>query len=769
MKFRTKLTLYLVGTAMLLFSVTAIDSFYNIDSTIIKSIKNELGAIANIQESRAQDALSDYERRTVQIASLEHLGKNLVEASNNDSLGLKALNTFVDDFKSTDSDIKAVYFIDKDGKQILLNNQSSLSQELAPQEYSGLKGAPRIFVSKAESLSRDFVFTAPVVYQNEFVGVVVAVYHGANLKKIVHDYSGLGKTGETVIAYKKDDQTVAYIDVPRLAERNKETTVSVLKAEVAANQALINNEAMLENSIDYAGNKVYAVTRKIDKTNFGLVVKMNKSEIYEPLFSHALQMGAISIAALLIAFVISWFIARKIERPLNDIKIGMKEIGQGNFSYKIDNKSNDEIGELARALNYMGNEVTKSRLEVDDKIKTQTQELLLKQQDLNDQRKAIINILEDVEEENFNVHKEKDKIDAILHSIGDGVFVINTDNEILLYNQAAADISGFSAKEALGNPYTKTLRFIFEENDKVNDVFINEAIKTGKTNEMANHTLLIKKDGSRVPVADSAAPLVGKDEKIIGCVVVFRDVTKEREIDQAKSEFVSLASHQLRTPATGVKQFVGMLLEGYAGKLTEEQKEFVQDAYESNERQLRIIDDLLETARIEAGTINIKTRKFNVTSMIDNVILEQKNAFAEKKQSLIFTDRQKQVFIQGDENKIRRVIDNLVNNANKYTLEGGRIKIEIKDNEKNVQISVGDNGIGISKENQKQLFTRFDRIQRKEAKNIAGTGLGLYIAKKIVDLHQGKLEVKSEVNKGTTFNIILPKKRSKDGEENINS
>ena len=252
-------------------------------------------------------------------------------------------------------------------------------------------------------------------------------------------------------------------------------------------------------------------------------------------------------------------------------------------------------------------------------------------------------------------------------------------------------------------------------------------------------------------------------------VGIERDITKEKEIDRAKSEFVSLASHQLRTPATGVKQFISMLLEGYAGNLTTEQEEFVRDAYESNERQLRIIEDLLETARIEAGTLTINPSLFDLINLLDGVILEQKMIFDDKKQMINFIRDSNPIMVNADKDKIRMVIDNLVNNANKYTPVGGKVTIKVKEDDENVTISIIDNGIGISEEDQKGLFVRFDRIQNKEAQNIAGTGLGLYIAKKIIDLHRGRIEINSKVDKGTRFDIILPRKRSKNGQKNSHS
>jgi diguanylate cyclase len=151
------------------------------------------------------------------------------------------------------------------------------------------------------------------------------------------------------------------------------------------------------------------------------------------------------------------------------------------------------------------------------------------------------------------IKREKEKIQTIVQGIGDAVFVVDKEKRLTTFNKKAEELSGFSFDEAINRPYKEVLNFIFEKDGKVNDKFINQAFSTGEVQEMSNHTMLVRKNGSKLAVDDSAAPIKDSNGNTIGCVVVFRDVGREREIDKMKSEFVSVASHQLKTPLAGIK------------------------------------------------------------------------------------------------------------------------------------------------------------------------------------------------------------------------
>jgi len=227
-------------------------------------------------------------------------------------------------------------------------------------------------------------------------------------------------------------------------------------------------------------------------------------------------------------------------------------------------------------------------------------------------------------------------------------------------------------------------------------------------------------------------------------------------LNQAKDEFVSLASHQLRTPATGVKQYVGMLLENYAGKLTKTQRDMLQYAYDCNERQIQVINDLLHVAQVDAGTVVLKKVKIDVVVLISEVLDGQASVFATNKQSVRFTHDDDSFIVPVDKDRVRMVLENIIDNACKYSTAGKKIEVLLTKNTQNLTIAIKDNGIGITEDSIDRLFKKFSRIDNPLSIAAEGTGLGLYWAKKIIDLHNGSISVESVPNQGSTFSIALP-------------
>jgi PAS domain S-box-containing protein len=350
---------------------------------------------------------------------------------------------------------------------------------------------------------------------------------------------------------------------------------------------------------------------------------------------------------------------------------------------------------------------------------------------------------------------EKLKLQILLESIGDGVFVLDHNKKIVLFNPAATQITGYSAKEAVGKLYTDILQFSFEDDGRLNDEFIRTAY-AGKVAAMANHTQLKHKHGRFVAVADSAAPYWTNDhKKVAGVVVVFRDVSHERKIEAAKDDFVSLASHQLRTPATAVKQFLGLILDGYSGDtsaMSKKQLDYIQQAYVSNDEQIKLVNSLLDIAKIEAGTVDFSPEFIDVSPIVQRVVERQQLLVDERKQHLKVHIPKTPVKALIDSNLLMSSLDNLINNAAKYTPIGGHIDVTVQHAGGKLIVSVADDGPGISQEGITQLFHRFTRLDT----STNGTGLGLYLVKLVCELHGGEVTGKSIVGKGATFSIIIP-------------
>jgi len=231
---------------------------------------------------------------------------------------------------------------------------------------------------------------------------------------------------------------------------------------------------------------------------------------------------------------------------------------------------------------------------------------------------------------------------------------------------------------------------------------------------------------------------------------------KQEEVQTAKDDLLSLASHQLRTPATVVKQYVGMLLQGYAGKLSERQVGMLNNAYDSNERQLEIINQLLYVARLDAGRITLHPKKIDFVKLLREVVNEQDEAVTGRRQQLTVKLPGRALNIEADPHYLRMVFENLLSNAIKYTPEGGVITLEAHKILKEVVVRVKDSGVGIDTVAQDTIFEKFTRVENELSTDVNGSGVGLYLTKQIVELHDGRITVKSQAGKGSTFTIHLP-------------
>lgn len=231
---------------------------------------------------------------------------------------------------------------------------------------------------------------------------------------------------------------------------------------------------------------------------------------------------------------------------------------------------------------------------------------------------------------------------------------------------------------------------------------------------------------------------------------------KLQSLNDAKDEFVSLASHQLRTPATVVKQYIGLLSHGYAGELTKEQLEMLGHADKNNDRQLAIIEDLLRVARVDAGKVYLDKSSCDIVAQVEEAISEQSILFKNREQNIIFNKPKKKMIASIDPKLMLTVVENLLDNAGKYSQKGQDITVDVHQNETHTIVSIKDFGVGIRETDQKRLFKKFSRIDNPLSVSVKGTGLGLYWAKKILDLHDGSIKVTSSLKGGSTFEIITP-------------
>ncbi len=350
--------------------------------------------------------------------------------------------------------------------------------------------------------------------------------------------------------------------------------------------------------------------------------------------------------------------------------------------------------------------------------------------------------------------EQKERAEAIVSLMGEGLLVIGNDNIIELINPAAQKLLDIKAEDAIGKKWSDVTRaYVGDMPLPIQDRSFYKTLKEGSSviTSLSDNHYYETLTGRRFPVISVTTPLIG-----VGAIKVFRDATKERNVDRMKTEFISLASHQLRTPLSAIKWFTEMLLSGDAGKLTNEQEEFMRNIYDSTERMIQLVNSLLNISRIESGRIIIDPQPVDLKKLIEGVVADLKGKLSEKSHNLVVNVYEGLSKINLDPRLIGQVYLNLLTNAIKYTPNGGEIHVFISKKGKEIITQVSDNGYGIPKHEQDKIFQKFFRADNVVKVETEGAGLGLYLVKGIIESSGGKIWFESEEGKGTTFWFSLP-------------
>ncbi|MBC7943561.1 PAS domain S-box protein [Candidatus Saccharibacteria bacterium] len=350
---------------------------------------------------------------------------------------------------------------------------------------------------------------------------------------------------------------------------------------------------------------------------------------------------------------------------------------------------------------------------------------------------------------------------AILESIGAGLIVlvdVNMGGKILYVNRACESMIGWKQSELVDK---LVVDVIPREDKDGNIVPFKERVITKVLSGQAVVTdvnepfYYIRKDNTKFPAASIITPIV-VNKKIVGAVELFRDITKESAADKAKTEFASLVSHQLRTPFSTINWYVELILAGDVGKLNIKQTEYLQEVYRASQRMANLINVLLSISRIEMGISTDELTWINIVELAEVIISESSLETRKKGITLKSTYGKNIPEFYSDSKQVTMIFQNLLSNAIKYTKEGGTVSLKITSDKKQILISVTDSGIGIPKDAEPKIFTRFFRASNAMENESEGTGLGLYILKSVVNQMNGKVWFQSEVSKGSTFFVAFP-------------
>ncbi len=450
----------------------------------------------------------------------------------------------------------------------------------------------------------------------------------------------------------------------------------------------------------------YAMPAQADEDgrNYIVYTRLDAGDMQDSLNQTTQTIVAAVAIALFLAAIMGYVFAQTLTGPILALTKGAKSLAEGgglNQSLKV--RSSDEIGQLTSSFNYMASELTKNMSEIS---------------------------------------REKNRLEILLHNMSDGVISFSKDGDLMLANAAATEMLGL---EEMTMDFSQFIRAYD----------INSAVYLDMGSEPSKKVIF---PVGKQFINANFSPYYDTAGRIEGVVVVLQDITEQKKLDDMRKEFVANVSHELRTPLTTVKSYTETLIEG-AIEDREIALDFLGIIDSEADRMAFLVRDLLQLTRFDNKQVRLDITEIEMNEFL-NITVRQNKIHAEaKNQDLSFEPYPHDVVVYGDRDRVGQVVNNIVTNAIKYSLEQAKIRIYIREDAQYYKISVRDTGMGISREDLPRIFERFYRVDKARSRAMGGTGLGLAIAKEIMEGHGGRLTAESEYGKGTVMTMWFPKER----------
>ncbi|KKU34244.1 MAG: Two-component hybrid sensor and regulator [Candidatus Uhrbacteria bacterium GW2011_GWE2_46_68] len=571
--------------------------------------------------------------------------------------------------------------------------------------------------------------------QSLFSGFLIIEIKPSSLLELEKNFRTLSQTGEMQIVSWGKNGNAQTILPSRFINAS---VVSSITSDSLYAKVLKRNGFLDRSIVDYRGKSVFAASRYLPTHELGLIVKMDRQEVLEPLIILAGSLTLIAVFLLFFGFVFISYFSSIVAKPLEDLAEAARRIEKGETDIRLPHTdAKNEIGVMTRAFRRMTTSLIESNEALEEKVHNRTAEL----------------------QKNFSlIKKEKAKDDALLSSIGEGLVVVDAKGLIIMVNRAAESIFTLRSDRMVGKQFSSVIVLL----DKDNHVLSGDAhpvLSTLLTAKKANRMEFLSKRSNQdiFPIALTSAPIL-LSGKVTGSVIIIRDITREKEIDRMKSEFISIASHQLRGPVASIKWY-GELLGKETSRMKESTKEFVNRINVSTVQLVALIDDFLNVSRIESNTVARTLEDIEPYKLVQNIVETYRHDIEEKGLKLTIKNLSKVKSVSFDPESIREIYANIIANAIKYTKDRGDIFIRLFDRGVTLMLEAKDTGEGIPRDEQSKIFTKFYRASNVLEGGHKGTGLGLYTAHLLAKQAGGDITFISAKGKGSTFTVSLPRKQ----------
>jgi len=761
------LILALVCGALLLSGGIGIYFSYQENKTALSSLQREKAVAAAV---RIEQFIRQIEQQLA-FAALPQLGAEGMEQRRIEFLKLQRLVPAITDTAQIDATGRERLAVSRLGMDVV-DSGSNRSAEAA---FKGAKPDQTWFGPVSYRKETEPYMSIAVRSKGEAGAVTVA---DVNLKFIwdVVTRIKIGKKGKAYVV----DETGHLVADPDIGLVLRKTDHSQLpQVKYALQKDSDDSRALVAR--DLAGEPVLSAYGSIELLGWKVFVEQPVSEVYATLDAAILRTVALMLAGLLFSILTAMWLARSMVRPIRTLQEGAARIGAGNLEQRIEVKTGDELEALAEQFNQMMVQLRESYAGLERKVEERTAEL----QKTLAQQTATSEILKVI---SGTITETQPVFEAIVTSClrlfqGSRVaigLVRGGDYEVQARASAFGDQIGANKlpvdeKSGVGRCILESRVIHIPDTEAASEEFPRSqelALAHGYRSVLC---VPLKREGKAIgalsvirPAAgaftDKEIPLIGTfaDQAVIAIENVrlfneIQDKSAQLEIaNQHKSDFLANMSHELRTPLNAIIGFSEVLVEKMFGEVNEKQLDYLQDIHSSGKHLLSLINDILDLAKIEAGRMELEISEFDLRSALQNAMTLVKERAQRNGIALKLSVNGSLGAFKADERKFKQIMLNLLSNAVKFTPAGGEISVAAKPNGAAVELSVADTGVGIAEEDQQAVFEEFRQVGRDYTSKAEGTGLGLALTKRFVELHGGKIRLQSEPGKGSTFTFTIP-------------